>query len=124
MVTRTPRFPSHAVYGILPLLLVPLLMEAQTFFVATTGNDSGPGTELQPWRTIQKACTAATPGSTVFIRGGIYNEKVTLSVSGNATNGFVTFRNVEGETAILDGAGIAGKISCCSPGGTTCGSSA
>jgi hypothetical protein len=41
-------------------------------------------------------------GSTVNVRGGVYPELVTLKTSGNATDGFITFRSFPGETAILD----------------------
>ncbi len=61
------------------------------FYVATNGNDANPGTEAQPWRTIQKAMSAATPGSTVNIRAGTYPERLTVNVSGTAGN-FVTFQ--------------------------------
>jgi len=56
-----------------------------------------------PWRTIQHAADAATAGSTVNVRGGTYEERVTINVSGDARDGYVTFRSSPGETAILDG---------------------
>lgn len=37
------------------------------------------------------------------VRGGVYAERVSVNVSGNARDGFVTFRSSPGETAILDG---------------------
>ncbi len=79
-----------------------------SFYVSTSGNDANPGTELLPWKTFQKAFDAATPGSTVYIRGGVYNEKTTVNVSGTAEGGFITFRNYGSDTAILDGTGKTG----------------
>ena len=35
----------------------------RTFYVATTGSDSNPGTLGAPWRTVQKALNALQPGS-------------------------------------------------------------
>src|SRR3954470_13324307 len=61
------------------------------FYVATTGDDSQPGSSAQPWRTIQKAMTSATPGSTVNIHGGTYHERLSVEVSGTAGN-YVTFQ--------------------------------
>jgi hypothetical protein len=52
------------------------------FYVATSGNDANPGTAAQPWLTIQKAMNAATPGSTVNLRGGTYKERLSVNVSG------------------------------------------
>jgi hypothetical protein len=80
--------------------------EAANFYVATTGKDADPGTFARPWRTIQKAAHAAPPGSTVYVRGGVYNERVTFTVSGSAAAGHTTFRNYPNEAAVVDGAGL------------------
>jgi hypothetical protein len=73
-----------------------------SFYVSTTGNDSNPGTQTAPWRTVQHAADTVSAGSTVSVRGGVYEELVTIKTSGNATDGYVTFRSYPGETAILD----------------------
>ncbi|HKN15808.1 MAG TPA: right-handed parallel beta-helix repeat-containing protein [Candidatus Sulfotelmatobacter sp.] len=73
-----------------------------SFYVATTGNDSNPGTQASPWRTIQHAADTARAGSTVYVRGGIYEELVTINRSGNAKDGFITFQSSPGETAVID----------------------
>lgn len=73
-----------------------------SFYVSTKGNDSNPGTETAPWRSIQHAADTARAGSTVNVRGGIYEEIVNINVSGNASDGYITFRSFPGETAILD----------------------
>src|SRR5215467_877714 len=72
------------------------------FYVATTGNDSNAGTQASPWRTVQHAADTARAGSTVNVRGGTYEELVTINASGNASDGFITFRSYPGETAILE----------------------
>nr|MBI2904325.1 right-handed parallel beta-helix repeat-containing protein [Chloroflexota bacterium] len=76
------------------------------FYVATTGNDSNPGTLAQPWRTIQKAANTAAPGATVYAHGGVYHEAITVRVSGSEAGGYITFASYPGETAIVDGAGL------------------
>src|SRR5579859_8202122 len=73
-----------------------------SFYVSATGNDSNPGTQTAPWRTVQHAADTARAGSTVNVRGGIYEELVSIKASGNPTDGFITFRSYPGETAILD----------------------
>ncbi|MGO9087750.1 MAG: right-handed parallel beta-helix repeat-containing protein [Terriglobales bacterium] len=73
-----------------------------SYYVSTTGDDSNPGTQTAPWRTVQHAADTARAGSTVTVRGGIYQELVSLKASGNATDGFITFRSYPGETAVLD----------------------
>ena len=78
-----------------------------SFYVSTTGNDSNPGTQAAPWRTVQHAADTARAGSTVNVRSGIYEELVTIKESGNATDGFITFRSYPGETAVLDAEHLA-----------------
>ena len=73
-----------------------------SFYVSTTGNDSNPGTQTAPWRTVQHAADIARAGSTVNVRGGVYGELVTIKASGNATEGYITLRSYPGETATLD----------------------
>jgi hypothetical protein len=73
-----------------------------SYYVSTTGNDSNPGTQAAPWRTVQHAADTARPGSTVNVQGGIYEELVSINASGNASEGFITFQSYPGETAVLD----------------------
>ena len=95
--------------AIVLLLLLGSVLSAQpgssgpAFYVSTAGDDSNPGTLQAPWRTIQHAADTATAGSTVNVRGGVYEERVSINVSGDARDGYVTFRSYPGETAILDG---------------------
>ena len=73
-----------------------------SFYVSTAGSDSNPGTQTAPWRTVQHAADTVRAGSTVNVRGGVYEELVTIKASGNATDGYITFRSYPGETAVLD----------------------
>jgi hypothetical protein len=84
-----------------------------TYYVSTTGSDSNSGSLTAPFRTIQHGANIAVAGDTVQVRAGTYNEKITLSSSGNATSGYITFRSYPGETAAVDGTGV----SCCGSNG-------
>ena len=75
-----------------------------SYYVSTTGNDSNSGTQAAPWRTVQHAADTARAGSTVNVRGGTYEELVSINASGNASDGFITLRSYPGEIAILDAA--------------------
>ena len=86
-----------------PLAAIPA---QTTYYVAPGGSDSNPGTEAQPWATIQHAADVLQPGDTVYVRAGTYTEDVEIHVSGSATGGYITFRNYPGETPILDGSGL------------------
>lgn len=91
------------------LPLIPLLaicgsfaQNNSSFYVSTAGSDTNPGTQAAPWRTIQHAADVARAGTTVNVRGGVYEELVTIKSSGNAREGYITFRSYPGETAVLD----------------------
>ncbi len=55
-------------------LLQGIAASAAIYYVATTGSDSNPGTEKQPWGTIAYAVATMVPGDTTYVKGGLYNE--------------------------------------------------
>jgi hypothetical protein len=88
--------------------LEPRRLLSAAFFVSTRGDDANPGTDPGlPWRHIQKAFDSATPGSTVTVMAGRYNEKLVVNVSGNETDGYITFQ-AQGR-AIISGKKVAGN---------------
>ncbi|WP_409348223.1 choice-of-anchor Q domain-containing protein [Paenibacillus gyeongsangnamensis] len=77
------------------------------YYVSPNGNDGNLGTSVDaPFRTIQKAADVAGAGSTILVRGGIYNESVTVTNSGSSLNGYITFQNYAGETPVIDGTNL------------------
>ena len=78
---------------------------AASYYVAPSGLGANPGSITQPWQTIQKAANALAPGDTVYVRSGTYS-KVTVNVSGSATDSVVTFCNYPGETPVIDATGV------------------
>ncbi|MFB7813658.1 choice-of-anchor Q domain-containing protein [Paenibacillus chitinolyticus] len=77
------------------------------YYVAANGNDSNPGTLSSPWKTLQYAANQAGPGSTVYVRGGVYNEKLKITKSGSAQQGPITFSSYNSEAAVIDGTGLS-----------------
>ena len=43
-----------------------------TYYVSPAGSDNNPGTESQPFRTIQRAANLVNPGDTVIVEDGVY----------------------------------------------------
>lgn len=78
----------------------------KVYYVSTDGSDDNEGTLNSPWRTIQKAADTLIAGETVLVRGGEYNEFVTIRSSGSANGGYITFQAYPGETPIIEGAGL------------------
>ncbi|MDR3575115.1 MAG: choice-of-anchor Q domain-containing protein [Anaerolineaceae bacterium] len=57
------------------------------YYVSPSGLDTNPGTQDQPWKTIQKAADTMVAGDTVFVAAGDYPEqRVEISKSGSAGN--------------------------------------
>jgi hypothetical protein len=75
------------------------------YYVAPTGNDSNPGTESQPWQTIQKAADSLVAGDTVYVRAGTFEEQIIPLNSGSAGN-YITYAAYPGETVTIDGSSI------------------
>lgn len=75
------------------MLLAPLSIEAATYHVKKTGNDSNVGSDASPWQTIQKGVTAAVAGDTVLVHTGVYTETVTCNNSGTSSNPIIIQAN-------------------------------
>lgn len=50
------------------------------FYVSTTGNDSNAGTQIAPWKTLNKAFTTVTSGNTIHVNAGTYIQSSTLNL--------------------------------------------
>jgi hypothetical protein len=100
--TTAPPLPPPG-YGVeLPPSLPP--STGQTFYVATTGSDSNPGTFAQPWRTIQHALDVLQAGQRALARGGTYAESLDIARAGTASAP-ITIENYPGERPIVNGGG-------------------
>ena len=57
---------------------------AMNLYVSPTGWDSNPGTNTQPLRTIARAATLVSAGTTVYVAPGSYTDPIISSNSGTA----------------------------------------
>jgi hypothetical protein len=76
------------------VIYLPLVLNgcAECIFVnSASGSDANSGASpASPWKTIQKAANAVTPGTTVYVMAGTYTERVRVTRSG-AENAPVIF---------------------------------
>jgi hypothetical protein len=72
-----------------------------TYYVATNGNDANPGTQSQPWKTIQNCLNKVQPGYTCEIFGGTYNEALVLKISGTQQN-IITVKNHDSQIVTVN----------------------
>ena len=83
-------------------LLIPLPVKAaSSYYISTSGNDSNPGTQSQPWQTIQKCLNTVKAGDTCLIGAGTYNESLNIKTSG-ASGAPITIRNYNGATVTVN----------------------
>ena len=112
-ITAAHAAPAASDYVYLPLVRrpsstppspTPIPVAANAFYVAPGGNDAGPGTAAQPWRTVGKAAGTLVAGQTVYVRAGTYHERVVPKNSGSAGK-YISFAAYPGETVVIDGSG-------------------
>src|SRR5271154_523152 len=67
------------------LFAAPFYSCVNNFYVATTGSDNNPGTQADPWLTIQHADSASRqPGDCINVAAGTYQANVLLQHGGSA----------------------------------------
>jgi hypothetical protein len=78
-------------------------------YVSTRGSDSGNGSASSPFRSIQKAASVATAGTTVHVAPGTYAENVSHSYNGTASAPIKFVSDTPGG-AIIKPVGATGSI--------------
>ncbi|MBL7064963.1 MAG: right-handed parallel beta-helix repeat-containing protein [Anaerolineae bacterium] len=76
-------------------------LQPQVYHVATTGHDSNPGTEAQPFRTISKGISVLGPGDTLYVKAGTYAENLSSFPSGTSWDAPVTIAAYPGDEVIV-----------------------
>ena len=61
------------------------LVDAATYYTATTGNDANPGTEAKPFRTLNRGVKLLKPGDTLRVKSGTYAESLNNSIPGGTS---------------------------------------
>jgi parallel beta-helix repeat protein len=85
-----------------PIPTPPQIDNGIIYYVSVNGSDANPGSFSQPWRTIRKATNTVRAGDAVYVRGGTYQEKVSVSKTASA-NAPITISSYPNELAIIDG---------------------
>jgi nitrous oxidase accessory protein NosD len=82
-----------------------------TYYVATTGDDNDPGTEAEPWATVNKAATTAVAGDTVIFEDGTWNLTAEENSWGSGTLGsHIIFKARNSRLAIWKQAANMGSV--------------
>jgi parallel beta-helix repeat protein len=54
----------------------------KSYYVTTSGNDANPGTESQPFRTLNRAVKLLRPGDVLYVKSGTYEESLFNAIPG------------------------------------------
>lgn len=98
MTTKGVYRRAMQVLGVTGLIALTLAAgqtaQAATYYMATNGRDSNPGTISQPFASCEKGYSRCNAGDTLYVRGGVYN------LSGFRADGIrLTGRNGSGSSA-------------------------
>jgi hypothetical protein len=92
------------------LFASPFYSCTRNFYVATSGSDSGDGSQAHPWLTLQHANDSGpVAGDCIDVGPGTYSTGVTISNGGNhaAANGYVVYRCSTLDACIVTDPGAA-----------------
>ncbi|HJN16538.1 MAG TPA: HEAT repeat domain-containing protein, partial [Armatimonadota bacterium] len=87
----------------------PYTGEPRVFHVAQNhpnARDGNPGTEDEPWLTIQKAAGTLNAGDTVLIHDGLYREEVRPFCGGAGPDRMITYAAAPGESPVIAGSDV------------------
>ena len=87
-------------------LVVATPARGGTYYVSTLGNNSWPGSEASPWRTVKHAANLLQAGDEVLIRGGVgydvtYIEDSVLPLNSGAPGALIRYRAYPGEQVVI-----------------------
>ncbi|KAL4809884.1 pectate lyase [Aspergillus unguis] len=90
-------------------LTLTIQTHATDIYVSPTGSATGNGSLETPYLSIQDAIDAATPGSTIYLRGGTYSPTTNIQItkSGTASEPYI-LRAYDGEDVVIDGEELPG----------------
>lgn len=91
----------------IPIFFVATEQVQAAYYVAPEGSDQSDGTYVSPWQSIQHAVNQAESGDVIYVREGIYKELVNISDKEAFDDQWITIKNYENETPIIDAEGLA-----------------
>ncbi len=92
-------------------LLPTVAAQAATYYVATTGNNSSPGTSSNPWRTVAYAASKMVAGDTTYVKGGVYSEGLVRFAKSGTSSAPIKLLNAPGAFPVISCKSAANGVS-------------
>jgi hypothetical protein len=103
--------PNSALVPGLLLSIFMMIVSSNAFginyYVSPSGNNNYTGIINMPFKTISKGISKLKPGDILYVRGGVYNENVSVYGVNGTENGPIIITAYPGESPIIDGNGIS-----------------
>jgi len=91
---------------VIVILSVVCVIHAAEYHVSPGGFDSNPGSESQPFRTINAAAQIAEPGDVITVHEGIYRERVNPRRGGSSAGKRIVYQAAAGEKVAIRGSEV------------------
>ena len=85
------------------ILLGGCSQSGKEYHVSPAGNDSNPGSESEPLKTIMAAADLAQPGDIITIHEGIYRERINPPRGGSSEKERIIYQAAEGDKVVIKG---------------------
>ncbi len=95
-----------AIITVAGILALAGRIHAGEFHVAANGKDSSPGTQAEPFRTIQHAAELAQPGDVITVHAGVYRERVNPPRGGESDAKRIIYQAAPGENVEIKGSEV------------------
>jgi hypothetical protein len=70
---------------------------AAEYHIAPGGDDTNPGSQSAPLRTIQRGAELAQPGDTITVHAGVYRERINPPRGGQSDTKRIVYQAAPGE---------------------------
>jgi len=97
---------SAKIFSILGIMTFTNILPGNELHVATNGEDTNPGTESSPFRTIQRAADVAQPGDVITVHEGVYRERINPPRGGESDSKRIVYQAAAGERVEIRGSEI------------------
>jgi len=88
------------------IVALATIVHAAELHVAANGNDSNPGTQAAPLRTIQRGADLAQPGDVVTVHEGVYRERIKPPRGGQSDQKRIVYQAAPGEKVEIKGSEV------------------
>ena len=91
---------------VLSTALCVCAIHAREYHVSTSGLDTNPGTQSEPFKTISAAARIALPNDVITVHEGVYRERVNPPRGGTSRDERIVYQAADGEKVVLKGSEI------------------